>query len=94
VNRRCSGYRIQCPALVGRPWGPDNAYDADDQPCETMVHVTLDGDRGTADVWIEEYEPECSHEYDELAPGEQEEALRRAIEVSLETAMDRLGRDE
>jgi hypothetical protein len=74
--------------LIGRPWGPDGLYDADDQPCEATVHVTLDGEKGTGQVWIHDYEPECSHEWDTLTPAQQDLATRAAVEESVDAAMD------
>ena len=91
MNRHCSGYRLSCPVLVWRPWGPDHAYDADDQPCEALVHVTLDGERGTA--WIHDYDPECGHEFDDLTPAQQEEQTKRAIEESRDRELERLAND-
>ena len=86
MNRHCSGYTIRCPKLVGRPWGPDGAYDADDQACEASVWVSLDGEAGAA--WIEEYVPDCTHEWDELTPSQQDQATRDAVQESIDKAMD------
>lgn len=90
VNRHCSGYRIACPKPQGRPWGPDGAYDADDQPCEATVHVTLDGEKGTGDLWIDDYDPECAHEWEDLTPAQQDAATRAAIEQATERYQDEL----
>ena len=92
MNRHCSGYRLACPVLISRPWGPDREWDADDQPCEALVHVTLDGERGTDNLWIEDYDSECGHEFEDLTVAQQEQMTKRAIEESRDQAMDRLAR--
>lgn len=91
MNRHCSGYTIACPALVTRPASYRGAeIDADDQPCEASVWVTLDGERGTGDAWIAEYVPDCGHEYEDLTPGQQERATKDAIDASIEQVLDNL----
>jgi hypothetical protein len=70
-------YRIACPKVGD-----------EDIPCEATVTVTLASERVESGLWIEDYDPECAHEWDDLTPGEQDEATDFAIEVATEHAIE------